>query len=63
MKKCNHGFHETLTESLTRVRNGKPVDVCPECGRNHSEEHFLEACEGLGIEPEEVFAEVYRKKA
>lgn len=52
--KCQHGFHMSLSEDLSPVRNGKPNNVCPICGRNKEHEHFIKACIGLGINPKDI---------
>jgi hypothetical protein len=49
---CDHIFHETLSEDLSRVRDGKALSVCPKCGKNEAHEKFLEICKELKIDPE-----------
>ena len=49
---CDHGFHLSLSQDLYSLKG--PVPKCPECGRNYSEEDFIEACIGLKIDPSSV---------
>ena len=49
---CKHGFHLQLGQELFPLH--LPPPVCPECGRNYSEENFIEACSGLEINPSDV---------
>ena len=57
---CNHGFHMTLAEDLSPIRNGKPKWVCPVCSRNRAHEKFLEACMELGIDPKAIDPNEYK---
>ena len=59
-RNCQHGFHMSLGESLHSLN--RPPPVCPDCGRNYSEERFLEACGGFGIKPSSIDPFRYREK-
>ena len=42
-RECDSGFHGSLTEDLTDKK-------CSKCGRNYSNENFVEACQFFGID-------------